>query len=293
MPGKKSKGAKKEPQPKKEENHPEPLVNLGRQESADDRDDAVTTSHVYESSFLVFIMQVKILLWKNATIFFRKKKILFFMFATPFLVCAMLNYIADIANELNDKGKVDQKEWGVTTRGLKKCYGPPSLQWGVSNDCSVVSYSILGKQTEDSEKKQGQRTRIHGLMNEVAQSNNFEVGNDKEIRYIPHETPADVTQMFKKHPNETTFHITFCLDTWKDTIKQDITSGGKKKGNNTEELGVSKGTDIEFPCTFDQVEDQDMFFYSMMYNISHLDSSFLKGFKKPLPRYIDLLRLKM
>ena len=59
-----------------------------------------------ESEIVKFLMQLKILLIKNATIFFRKKKILFFMFATPFLVAFMLSYIDGLAQDLNDKGVV-------------------------------------------------------------------------------------------------------------------------------------------------------------------------------------------
>jgi len=52
-------------------------------------------------------MQLRILLIKNAMIFFRKKKILFFMFATPFLVSFMLNYIDSLADGMNKQGKID------------------------------------------------------------------------------------------------------------------------------------------------------------------------------------------
>jgi ABC-type multidrug transport system ATPase subunit len=71
--------------------------------------------------------------------------------------------------------------------------------------------------------------------------------------------------------------VNFCLDRWEDDI-----SVGKK--NDT--------VHVNMPCTFDNVQGQDSIFYSLMYNITHIETSFLGGFKKPLPHYRGLYALK-
>lgn len=50
--------------------------------------------------------------------------------------------------------------------------------------------------------------------------------------------------------------------------------------------------EINLPCTFDSVQGQDMFLYSMLYNVTLVNSVFLNGFKKPLPKNYQLFKLK-
>lgn len=77
------------------------------------------------------------------------------------------------------------------------------------------------------------------------------------------------------------------MDAWVDKISM----GAKKKANETE---ADKETfDINLPCTFDTVEGQDMFLYSMLYNITLQETVFLKGFKRPLPTDTNLMKLKL
>lgn len=75
--------------------------------------------------------------------------------------------------------------------------------------------------------------------------------------------------------------VNWCLDRWED----DISLSGKK--NKT-----GDSVHINIPCTFDNVEGTDSFFYSVMYNITMSDSSFLKGFSRPLPNYRSLQKMK-
>jgi len=100
-----------------------------------------------ESEMVKFFMQLKILLIKNATIFFRKKKILFFMFATPFLVAFMLHYIDSLAVGMNEQGIVDQKKHFYND-GVKKCYPKETKSYEEVPECTTVGYSILGDHTE-------------------------------------------------------------------------------------------------------------------------------------------------
>lgn len=127
-----------------------------------------------ESEIVKFLMQLKILLIKNATIFFRKKKILFFMFATPFLVAFMLSYIDGLAQDLNDKGVVSQRI-RPQDMPLPRCV--PKLV--KSNEpvppCATVGYTILGDHSLDQQPKV---KRIHHLMDIFSKAHSLERGKD-------------------------------------------------------------------------------------------------------------------
>lgn len=144
-----------------------------------------------ESDIVKLIMQIKILLWKNATIFFRKKKILFFMFATPFIICAMLNYISGIASELNDKHVIEQN-LRHTYRPMGKCFSGEDP----NKPCTSINYSILGDPTPQNEPK---HNRIHNLMKYVAERNNFEYG--KDVKHVDNRSPKAVSEYFDSHKN--------------------------------------------------------------------------------------------
>lgn len=112
------------------------------------------------------------------------------MFATPFIICGMLQYISNIAQTLNDKSTFEFKSRSAN-ENLEHC-SPPEV--GKAADCVTVGYSILGTPTEESQPKYN---RIHKLMGKVAKSNDLDYG--KDIKFLNNNTPKKVTDYFEAH----------------------------------------------------------------------------------------------
>jgi hypothetical protein len=91
-------------------------------------------------------MQTKTLLWRNYSIFSRKKKIFLFMILTPIMICFMLQYMTDIIVVLRNEG-VGTREIEMIGK-MQKCKNPGFLKEG-DPGCATIGYSILGDKRKD------------------------------------------------------------------------------------------------------------------------------------------------
>jgi len=94
-----------------------------------------------ESDFVTFLIQTRILIWKNFLLFRRKLRLIMFILLTPWSVSIMLEVIIDIGKILNETGVVDFPV--ETVNKVPQCNN--GYYWDPTDtSCLSVGYSLIG-----------------------------------------------------------------------------------------------------------------------------------------------------
>jgi len=226
-----------------------------------------------EMGFVTLIMQVKVLLWKNFTIFKRKKKVFVFMLSTPLMICFMFQYMQGLLDQYGEGGIMDHEL--VSISKMNKCTPPIGLS---QDDCTTVGYSIIGDKRRD---RQGHYEHIHTIMRTAADSNDLEFGKDVKLLTIG--KSKDLIDYLESNMNRTTYAVLFCDQEWHEELEL--------PRENAEDDPIT--FDFYMPCHFEHDSNKSLIFYSLFYNFTLLPSPFLKQFNKPYASDVDLLKLKL
>lgn len=202
-----------------------------------------------------FIAHTNLMLKKNFLVFSRSLVFTIFVLITPILACLLL-YFIQFLNDHYSSSFVNLNPDIVSLNHLNKCINP--------DDCITVGYSVI-----TSLKNAKSPEYIENIMKDLSAQNNLVYGNDTKLLTIG--TYDDYINYIENHMNKTLYNILFCIDYF-----------------------VYDETTI--PCNFeynDQENTKEMYFYTIMYNISNSPNGFMLMPDKPNPTDSQLTRLKI
>jgi len=224
-----------------------------------------------ESWIVTFLVQTKVLLWKNLIVFKRKPSIFLFILLTPVAAGWLLKLILGIGESLREEGRVDFPISDIDY--IPKCINKVGYVEGVDEPCLTLGYSFIGP---SDKLEDPMYERYHQLMSSVAKSNDFVFGKDvKPISAGKHQYIVDYLREYR---NTTGYVVAFCHDHWKETLeyvtlKEDVHEADKPI--ESREAMQKNQLDWYMPCKFENNDhgEKDMFMYYMVYNMSNSPSN--------------------
>ena len=199
-----------------------------------------------------------LMLKKNFLLFSRTKLFTLFILSTPILSCLLLSSIQFLCDHYSASFVNLNPHIVSLNDPLHRCVNP--------DDCLTIGYSILTKNSNSSEPEY-----IKNIINDIAYSN--ELVLERDVRLISIGNYDSYVNYIEKHVNKTEYGILFCMDSF-------IISN------------------VSIPCQYEYKVDQEgkekeMFFYTIMYNVSNSPNSFLLMPDQPSPTDSRLTKLKI
>ena len=123
----------------------------------------------------------------------------------------------------------------------------------------------------------------------------MEYGKDVKLLTVGQST--NFKDYLLSNMNMTSYAVLFCAESWSETMEIQTLSRDLYNKSLTQEekkKASTKTIDFYLPCQFQHDrEDRKTIFYSLMYNMSLQENTFLKAFSEPFSKDNNLLSLKM
>mmetsp|Transcript_23109 Transcript_23109/g.41251 ORF Transcript_23109/g.41251 Transcript_23109/m.41251 type:complete len:901 (-) Transcript_23109:1806-4508(-) len=135
---------------------------------------------------------LRLMLWKNFLLFKRNWKSLLAEVLVPFLICAYIVFVQEIANIATERTQPAPETLQLDT--IPKCWG---------DDCITLAVAYTD----------GDKPWTDYVLNHIAQNNDLDLGSD--IRVISEDGAWDLVHYIAKHDNTTQTAVLFCTGSYR------------------------------------------------------------------------------
>lgn len=204
------------------------------------------------------ISHTNLMLKKNFLVFSRAKIFPLFILTTPILSCILLSSIQFLCDHYSASFVNLNPKIVSLNEPLQRCHNP--------DDCVTIGYSVLTGTPNQTEPDY-----IKNIMSDIAYNNKLSI--ERDIKLISIGDYDSYVNYIEKHVNKTEYGILFCMDYFMIS-------------------------NVSIPCRYEYIvdkegKDKNMFFYTIMYNVSNSPNSFLLMPDQPSPTDSRLTKLKI